>query len=80
MHGQIADSSIDCTTADGASQLEASIQRQFQGRILGLRVRVGSKGLVLLGNAHTYYIKQLVQQAVMEATSEPILANEIEVV
>ena len=43
-------------------------------------MRVSSKGLVLLGSAHTYYIKQLVQQAVMAATSEPILANEIEVV
>lgn len=80
MHGHISDSSIDCTTTDAASQLEASIQRLLQGRIQGFRVKVGSKGLILLGSAHTYYIKQLVQHAVMEATSEPILANEIEVV
>lgn len=80
MHGQVSDSGIDCTAADVASRLQANIQRQLQGRIQELRVKVGSKGLILLGSAHTYYIKQLVQQAVMAATSEPIMANEIEVV
>ena len=40
---------------------------------------VRDQGLVLRGHAHTYYAKQLAQQAVMETTSLPIQANEIEV-
>jgi hypothetical protein len=36
-------------------------------------------GLVLTGQASTYYAKQLAQHAVMEATALPILANEIDV-
>ena len=36
-------------------------------------------GLVLRGRVHTYYAKQLVQHAVMEASSLPIRANEMEV-
>jgi hypothetical protein len=31
------------------------------------------------GQVHTYYTKQLVQHAVMEASSLPIRANEMEV-
>jgi hypothetical protein len=35
--------------------------------------------LVLQGQAHTYYAKQLAQHALLEATRLPIRANEIEV-
>jgi hypothetical protein len=38
-----------------------------------------SQILVLCGHAHTYYAKQLAQHAVMEASSLPIRANEIDV-
>ena len=37
------------------------------------------QGLVLRGHVHTYYAKQLAQHAVMEASSLPIRANEMEV-
>ena len=36
-------------------------------------------GLVLRGHVHTYYARQLAQHAVMEASSLPIRANEMEV-
>jgi hypothetical protein len=36
-------------------------------------------GLVLRGHVHTFYAKQLAQHAVMEASSLPIRANELEV-
>lgn len=60
-------------------QLEARLQWRLGGRVRGLRVVGGEKGLVIQGYARTYYAKQLAQHAVMEATELPILANEIEV-
>jgi hypothetical protein len=38
-----------------------------------------SNGVILQGNTGTYYAKQLAQHTIMEVTSLPILANEIEV-
>jgi hypothetical protein len=46
-------------------------------RDLGLIV--SGDGLVLRGCAPNYYAKQLAQQAVLESSHLPILANEIEV-
>ena len=60
-------------------QLEARVQHRLSGRVHDLRVVARDDGLVLQGRAHTYYAKQLVQQAVMEASPLPIRANEIEV-
>ena len=70
---------IAVTTARDQEQLEALIQRQLNGRVGDFRLLVRDQGLILQGHAHTYYVKQLAQQAVMEATGLPILANEIEV-
>jgi hypothetical protein len=36
-------------------------------------------GLLLRGYSHSYYVKQLAQHAVMQATNLRIVANEIEV-
>jgi len=44
-----------------------------------LQLVVTDGGLILRGRCRTYYVKQLVQHAVMEASDRPILANEIEV-
>jgi hypothetical protein len=59
--------------------LEAHVQARLIGRVRELRLLVRGHGLVLRGHAHTYYAKQLAQQAVLEATALPILANEIQV-
>src|SRR5439155_17998875 len=61
------------------ARLEGHVQDRLNGRIHRLRVLVRDDGLVLQGHVHTYYAKQLVQQAVMEASPLPIRANEIEV-
>lgn len=59
--------------------LEAQTQSRVRGRIYDLQVECRDNGVVLKGHSRTYYGKQLAQQAVMEATDLPILANEIEV-
>jgi len=79
MEGQTTETSIDLTTANGATELEARIQCRLGGQIREFRLAIVDKGLILRGYAHTYYAKQLAQHAVMEATGLPILANEIEV-
>jgi hypothetical protein len=70
---------LDLTTANGAAELESRIQDQVGGHLHGFQVVIRDGGLVLRGRTSTYYTKQLVQHAVMEATSLPIVANEIEV-
>jgi hypothetical protein len=79
MNGQVPQSSIDLSTANGATELEAHVQCRLAGQVRDFRLVVADKGLILRGHAHTYYAKQLVQHAVMAATRLPILANEIEV-
>ncbi|MBI3411816.1 MAG: hypothetical protein HY040_26085 [Planctomycetes bacterium] len=57
--------------------LEAHLQSRLGRRVRDFRLRHNGNGLVLNGHASTYYAKQLAQQAVMEATDRPILANDI---
>lgn len=59
--------------------LEELLQHRLGGRIRNLRVRIEEDGLVLQGQASTYYVKQLAQHLAMEETKLPIRANEIEV-
>jgi hypothetical protein len=59
--------------------LEKHIRCRLTGRVRDLQLVVTDHGLVLRGHAHSYYTKQLAQQAVLEASSTPIVANEIEV-
>jgi hypothetical protein len=61
-------------------QLETLLQWRLRGRVRDFRLEVVGGGLVLRGQARTYYSKQLAQHAVMGATDVPIWANEIEVV
>jgi hypothetical protein len=60
-------------------QLETQVQSRVNARVRNFRLVVRGCGLVLTGQASTYYAKQLAQHAVMEATALPILANEIDV-
>jgi hypothetical protein len=59
--------------------LETHLQGWLGSRIRDLRLDLRGEGLVLHGHAQTYYAKQLAQEAVMQATDLPILANDIEV-
>jgi hypothetical protein len=79
MKAQSIEPSIDLTTANGATVLEARIQCRLGRRIRELQLVVVGRGLILRGRADTYYAKQLAQHAVMEVTELRILANEIEV-
>ena len=58
-------------------QLEVLIERQLARRVASFRIRYQDGGLILEGRTRTYYGKQLVQHAVMDATDLPILANNI---
>lgn len=60
-------------------KIELHVQSRLNGRVRDLRLMRNGTGLVIKGWTMTYYAKQLAQQAVMEATQTPILANEIEV-
>jgi hypothetical protein len=59
--------------------LETHVQSRLNGRVRDFRLVLRGNGLILTGHAATYYAKQLAQHAVMEATTLPILANDIEV-
>jgi hypothetical protein len=54
------------TLLEEVAQLEAHAQNQLNGRVRNLRLAVRDNGLILQGQAHTYYAKQLAQHVVME--------------
>jgi hypothetical protein len=66
-------------TREAQEAIEAHVQRRLNGRVRNFHVSVVDGGLVLRGLTHSYYAKQLIQHAVMEAIDLPIHANEIEV-
>lgn len=67
------------TRSEEEARLEMHIQARLSGRVRGIRVVRRDNGFVLQGRTRTYYAKQLVLHAAMQATALPILANEIEV-
>jgi anti-sigma B factor antagonist len=77
--GQLGSPTIRSPALSEIGQLETHVQSRLHGRVRHFRLVARGCGLVLTGRAGTYYGKQLAQHAVMEATSLPILANEIEV-
>jgi hypothetical protein len=77
MSGRICETDAGSTRTDEMDRLEAHVQSRLNGRVRDLCLLLRGNGLVLQGHAHTYYVTQLAQQAVMEATELPILANEI---
>jgi transposase-like protein len=67
------------TRSEEETQLEMHVQARLGGHVRGFRVVRWDSGFVLQGRTRTYYAKQLVLHAAMQATVLPILANEIEV-
>jgi hypothetical protein len=61
--------------------LAVLVQERMIGRchVNDLQILVESGGIILRGAASTYYAKQVAQQVVMELTTLPIRANEIQV-
>jgi hypothetical protein len=79
MNARAGNQTIDLNTADGLTELEAHVLCRLGGQVRDFRLVVLDKGLILRGHTHTYHAKQLIQHAVMEVTTVPILANEIDV-
>src|SRR5262245_59526675 len=69
----------DAATCQTLARIEEHVRCRLTGLLRDFHLVVRDKGLVLRGHVHTYYAKQLAQHAVMEATSLPIRANELEV-
>ena len=60
-------------------RLESLIRARSYGQVRQLRLEWRDTGVILRGQASSYHLKQLAQQAVLEAGDLPLLANEIEV-
>jgi hypothetical protein len=69
----------DTAACEGAARIEEEMRRRLTGRVRDFQLVLLEHGRVLRGHAQTYYSKQLAQHAVMETTTLPIRANEIEV-
>jgi hypothetical protein len=69
----------EACTNETLARIEEHVCQRLSGLVRDFQLLFRSKGLVLRGHVHTYYAKQLVQHAVMEASTIPICANEMEV-
>jgi hypothetical protein len=69
----------DAAPRETLARIEEHVRCRLSGLLRHFQLVCRDNGLVLRGHAHTYYAKQLAQHAVMEASSLPIRANELEV-
>jgi uncharacterized RmlC-like cupin family protein len=70
---------LDSFPSTLAERIEAAVQTRTGGRIRGLQVRVDNGEIVISGRVSTYYTKQLVTHAAMEAGDELLVTNDVEV-
>lgn len=76
MHQQLESEDV---TRERLARIGEHIQRRLAGRVRDFRLSLREQAVVLRGSAQSQHARQLAQQAVMEAVSLPIRANEIEV-
>ena len=69
----------DIASPEALTRIEEHVHARLTGLVGDFQLLLRDGGFVLRGRVHTYYAKQLAQHAVMEATSLPIRANEIDV-
>ena len=62
---------------DEAERLRQLVLARFGCRVRDFRVLVRGGGLVLQGKVETYFLKQMVQEAVFRATASRIVTNEV---
>ncbi len=62
-----------------AEQIVARLQSRVGGQLREFQMSAKDDGLVLHGQADSYYAKQIAQQVAMELSGLPIHANEIRV-
>jgi hypothetical protein len=70
---------FDSTSQEDLSDLESHLRIRLNGRIRQLRLTLRDHGLVIHGQAQTYYAKQMAQVELMETFHVTVHANEIEV-
>lgn len=68
---------LEVPSSENLDQIQQEIRRNLSLRVQNFRIRAVEDGLILEGRTKTYYGKQMVQHAVMDATDFPILANNI---
>ena len=61
------------------TQFELRLKRQLGSRACNLRMLIRDEGVVLEGQAGSFYIKQIAQHAAMTITGLQVIANDIEV-
>ncbi len=71
---------VDSAAEMLAHRAAAILLQRWGRRVRDLRVEAQAGGLVLYGQAASYYTKQLAQHAAAEAGGLPIRTNAIEVV
>jgi len=69
----------DTATREILERIEKHVRYRLTGLLRDFQLVFRDQGLVLRGHVHTYYAKQLAQHAVMDASSLPILSNEMDV-
>lgn len=57
--------------------IEKETRRRLGSRVCDLNLRETGNGIVISGNASTYYAKQMAQQVAMELSNKPVHANQI---
>lgn len=70
---------LDSLRQSLAEKIELAVQERTGGRIRELQIRVCAGEIVISGRAASYYTKQLVTHAVMEACDDLLVSNEVEV-
>ena len=58
-------------------ELETHVRARTGGRLRDLDIKLSPEGVVLLGSATTFYIKQLAQHGVRELLPDVRLRNDI---
>jgi hypothetical protein len=69
----------ETATRETLARIEEHVRNRLTGLLREFQLVFCHNGLVLRGHVHTYYAKQPAQHAVIEASSLPILSNEMEV-
>lgn len=72
-------SRVEVEAPGEVGEIESQVRGWLRGRLHDFRLIRHDQGVILLGRAPTYYVKQLAQHAVMRVTRVPILANRIAV-
>jgi hypothetical protein len=68
----------EAPTHETLARIEEHVRYRLSGLLREFQLVFCDKGLVLRGRVHSYYAKQMAHHAVMEASSFPIHANEME--